>query len=81
MVERRESSNAWTSASEDGFKPTRLTNWQLEQNSFDKIKVQLVALKLIEKSRKKHGVHDKSTYWSLTPYGEHYVMRLKAERR
>lgn len=58
-----------------------LKDFELTQHGFDKIKVQLVALRLIEKSDKKHGVHDTNTYWRLTPYGETYVMSLHAERR
>jgi hypothetical protein len=56
-------------------------DWTVEQDSWDKVKVQFVALKLIDKGKKRRGVNDKATYWALTPYGERYVMRLKAERR
>lgn len=57
-----------------------VSNVQVLQEDFDKVKIQLVALRLIEKSGKKHGVNDKATYWTLTPYGETYVMSLHAVR-
>lgn len=49
--------------------------------SFDRVKVQLVALRLMEKSDRRKGVNDQNTYWRLTPYGETYTMSLLAVRR
>lgn len=49
--------------------------------SFDQVKVQLVALRLIEKSDRRKGVNDQNTYWRLTPHGETYTMSLLAARR
>jgi hypothetical protein len=45
---------------------------------FQTIKVQLRALGLIQMSVKKRSLKDSDTYWSLTPYGEHYATVLKA---
>jgi hypothetical protein len=59
----------------------RIRSFIVTQGSFDKVIVQLVALQLIEKSEKRHGINDDNTYWRLTPYGETYVMRLRATRR
>jgi hypothetical protein len=50
----------------------------LAQASFDMVKIQLVALGLIEKGVRKRAVNDSQTYWRLTPYGETYVMSLHA---
>lgn len=62
-----------------------LEGWHLDYTSlhmnvddFQQVKIQLVALGLIQRSGKKHTVTDKGTYWSLTPYGETYLMRLRA---
>lgn len=55
----------------------------VDPDDFNTIKIQLLALKLIEKSNKKknRGVSDKATYWTLTPHGETTMMTLRALRR
>jgi Domain of unknown function (DUF4062) len=53
---------------------------RLKEEDFQTIKVQLLALGIIQKSVKKRAVSDTTTYWSLTPFGEHYTMTLKAIR-
>jgi hypothetical protein len=55
---------------------TRISN-----DSFDTIKIQLLALGLIHKSQKKHVPSDTNRYWSLTPYGETALMKLRAIKR
>ena len=47
-------------------------------DSFDTIKIQLFALGLIRKSQKKHVPSDTNRYWSLTPYGEAMLMKVRA---
>lgn len=54
------------------------TSLDINDDDFQQVKIQLVALGLIQRSAKKHTVTDKGTYWSLTPYGETYLMRLRA---
>lgn len=54
---------------------------EIEDDDFQAIKVQLVALGLIKKGEKRRAVSDRHTYWMLTPYGEHYLMRLRAFTR
>jgi len=53
----------------------------LSDDSFQSIKVQLIALGLIKPSAKKHSTTDANTYWTLTPYGNRMMMRLKAIKR
>jgi hypothetical protein len=48
---------------------------------FQTIKIQLRALKLITPSSKKHAIHDKQNYWSLTPFGEAQLERLRAIKK
>ena len=36
---------------------------------------------MVKASDRKRGVHDKGTYWKLTPYGVNYVMKLMAQKR
>lgn len=53
----------------------------LSDESFQTIKVQLIALGIIKPSTKKHSTTDTSTYWTLTPYGNKVMMRLKALKK
>lgn len=53
----------------------------LSDESFQTIKVQLIALGLIKQSNKKHSTTDVNTYWTLTPYGNKVMMRLKAIKK
>lgn len=54
---------------------------KIEEESFQQIKVQLIALRIIEISDRKRTVKDTETYWHLTPYGFRVMMNLKALRR
>ena len=47
----------------------------------DHIRVQFQALGLIAPGIKRRAVSDSSRYWRLTPYGEKYLLQIKAERR
>ena len=53
----------------------------LDSGVLQTIKIQLLALGLIQKSSKKHGLNDLGTYWKLTPYGETYLLKLRALRK
>lgn len=53
----------------------------LSDDSFQTIKVQLIALGIIKPSTKKHSTTDFNTYWTLTPYGNKVMMRLKALKK
>ena len=53
----------------------------LSDESFQTIKVQLIALGIIKPSVKKHSTTDSNTYWTLTSYGNKVMMRLKALKR
>lgn len=50
-------------------------------DDFRTLKVQLRALGLIVKSTREHGIKDTATYWTLTPYGDETMTRLRAIRR
>lgn len=47
----------------------------------DRLRVQLQALGLIAPGIKRRPISDNSRYWRLTPYGEKYLLSIKAERR
>jgi hypothetical protein len=50
-------------------------------DSFETIKIQLVAIGLMRRSEIKHVPSDRNTYWQVTPYGEQYIMRLRALKK
>lgn len=54
---------------------------KIEEESFQQIKVQLIALRIIELSDRKRTIKDKETYWHLTPYGFRVMMNLKALKK
>lgn len=58
-----------------------LSEFQVKDDSFQTIKVQLRALGLISKSQRQRSVKDTDTYWALTPYGDSVMTRLRAIRR
>lgn len=49
-------------------------------STFETVIIQLRALGLIKKSEKNRSVKDTSTYWTLTPYGNEVMNRLRAIR-
>jgi hypothetical protein len=55
-----------------------LMNFRIDSDDFQTIKIQLRALGLITKSTKSRSVKDKATYWTLTPYGDTVMTRLRA---
>lgn len=52
--------------------------FEIDKEDFETIIVQLRALGLITQSNKNRSVKDTSTYWSLTPYGDNIMVRLRA---
>lgn len=56
-------------------------NFFLNHDDFQTVKIQLRALGLITKSEKTRSVKDVDTYWTLTPYGDEVMTRLRAIRR
>lgn len=57
-----------------------LNGFSLHQEDFQTVKIQLRALGLIAKSEKVRSVKDSGTYWTLTPYGDEVMTRLRAIR-
>ncbi len=64
-------------ASKEG-KGHSFSNFQISDEDFQSIKVQLRALGLIIKNDKNRSVKDNATYWTLTPYGDSVMNRLRA---
>lgn len=59
----------------------KFKDFYIDSDDFQTIKVQLRALGLITQSTKKRGVKDTDTYWTLTPYGDTVMTRLRAIRK
>lgn len=47
----------------------------------DRLRIQFQALGLIAPGTKRRAVSDTGRYWRLTPYGEKYLLSIKAERK
>lgn len=63
------------------FKGMRFMNYSVDDDDFQTVKVQLRALGLIAKSAKNRSVKDTNTYWTLTPFGDNVMTRLRAIRK
>ena len=63
------------------YKNQELKKFRVFQDDFQTIKVQFRALGLITQSSKARSVKDRGTYWTLTPYGDTIMTRLKAISR
>ena len=66
-------------AMKDGYSDFR--DLEIDDNTYNIIKVQFRALGLIGLSEKKRQVSDKGTYWKLTPYGDNIMTQLLAIRK
>ncbi|WP_236210376.1 DUF4062 domain-containing protein [Metapseudomonas otitidis] len=58
-----------------------LQSFKVSPDDYLTIKVQLRALGLITQSSKNRSVKDTGTYWTLTPYGDTVMTRLRAIQR
>jgi hypothetical protein len=58
-----------------------LSGFEISNDDFQTIKVQLSALGLIVKSKRARSVKDDNTYWTLTPFGEQTMTQLRAIRK
>ena len=58
-----------------------ISNVNVLNEDFQNIKVQLIALGLIEESIKKRSTKDKGVYWTLTKYGNKQMFILKAIKK
>lgn len=56
-------------------------NGALTDDAFGTLIIQLRALGLLTKSERARSVKDKSTYWTLTPYGDAHLTTLRAISR
>lgn len=52
-------------------------NWPIGKNITSNLIADYVALDVVEPSKKKHSVHDKDDYWSLTKLGKQVLKRAR----
>lgn len=57
------------------------TDFKIADKDFQTLKIQFRALNLMTESIRKRGVHNRDTYWTLTPYGDTIMIRLRAIKR
>ncbi|WP_082061052.1 DUF4062 domain-containing protein [Pseudomonas sp. MRSN 12121] len=68
-------------AGDEEFANKRLKSLSVHDEDYRTIIIQLRALGLITKSSKSRSVKDTDTYWTLTPYGDTVMTRLRAKRK
>lgn len=57
------------------------STFEISEHDFQTIKIQLIALGLISKSEKPRSVKDSRAFWTLTPYGDQVLTKLRAIRK
>lgn len=63
------------------LKGQELVDFKFKLEQFDTCIVQLRALGLIKENLRQRSLKDTNTYWTLTPYGDHLMVQLRALRR
>lgn len=63
------------------FEELNIRQFSVDNKDVDTCLIQFRALGLIRESDKKRSINDKSTYWTLTPFGDQMMIRLRALRR
>jgi hypothetical protein len=63
------------------FSNKEISNFRINDQDFQTIKIQLKSLGLIAKSTKNRSVKDTDTYWTLTLYGDNVMTRLIAIKK
>ncbi len=63
------------------FKNRNFFDFEIAQDSYQTIIIQLRALGMIVRSAKPRSVKNTSNYWTLTSYGDNYLTRLRAIRK
>jgi len=70
-----------TYGEDDQFQNQTIVRVKITSDDFQTIKIQLRALGLITKSNRARSVKDTESYWTLTPYGDTVMTRLRAQKK
>jgi hypothetical protein len=54
---------------------------KINQPDFETMKIQFLALGLIKLSGSETDINSSGSYWSLTPYGKNYMIKLRALKK
>jgi hypothetical protein len=65
----------------DKLKDLRLRSFKFDSFTIDTCLVQFRALGLIREDKKARSIKDRSTYWTLTPYGDYTMVKFRALRK
>ena len=68
-------------SSDKKLKGMELRDFSFSREEIETCVVQMRALGLIKENQKTRSVKDTRTYWTLTPYGDHLMVQLRALRR
>lgn len=71
----------WHSIPDEIRKENEYDKFTLAYVTQDQIRIQFQALGLIVTGEKKRAVSDTNTYWTLTPFGEKYLIQIRAIRK
>lgn len=71
----------WHMIPSELMKLNNYNNFSLPYVISDQIKIQFQALGLMIPGTKKRAVSDTNVYWKLTPYGEKYLIHVRARKR
>ncbi|MCR4318977.1 MAG: DUF4062 domain-containing protein [Candidatus Brocadiaceae bacterium] len=75
------SQNQATLRKHKGLEDSTFSLFAIDESDFQTIKIQLRALGIIARSEKARSVKDVQTYWTITPYGDELMTRLRAIKR
>jgi hypothetical protein len=81
LDEYAESANIAGLNKDKDLKNQSLSEFEIRDDDFQTIKVQLRALGLIARSDRQRSLRHAGTYWTLTPYGDTLMTQLRAIRR
>lgn len=71
----------WHSVPKEYVKFNKFTDIIIPMVCLDQIRIQFQALGLMDAGTKKRAVSDTNAYWKLTPFGEKYLIQIKALKK
>lgn len=63
------------------LKTSEISQFSILDSNFQTLKIQYRALGLITQSVKKRSIKDTGTYWTLTPFGDNLMVKLRAIKK
>jgi hypothetical protein len=66
---------------DEDIKDHRVHTFNITNNDFQTVIIQARALGLIQKSERKKTIDDSNRYWTLTPYGDSFLISIRVIKR